>query len=129
VATSLFVYGTLMPGRLRWGLLAAVAVASRPDTVAGRLYDTGEGWPAARFHRPLDAEPLEAGCEGSIPGWLIGVDPGALRSLLPVLDEVETGFRRVRLRTGAGEEAWAYEVVERQAGWPAIDRWEAFEER
>ena len=129
VTTSLFVYGTLMPGRLRWVLLDAVAVASRPDTVAGRLYDTGEGWPAARFHRPVDAEPLDADGEGSIPGWVVEIDPGALGSLLPVLDEVETGFRRVRVRTGAGEQAWGYEVLERQADWPAIDRWDALEER
>lgn len=127
--TSLFVYGTLMPGRLRWGLLEAAAVSSRPDTVVGRLYDTGLGWPAARFHRPLDVAPLEIACEGSIPGWVVEVGAGSVASLLPVLDDVETGFRRVRVQTGTGEEAWGYEVIERRAWWPVIDRWEAGEER
>ncbi len=46
-----------------------------------------------------------------------------------MLDEVETGFRRVRVRTGGGEQAWGYEVLERQVGWPAIGRWDALEER
>ncbi len=126
----MFVYGTLMPGRLRWGLLREVAVASRPDTVAGRLYDTGEGWPAARFHLPLDVEPLEAvEGVGSIPGWVVEVDASSAAMLLPVLDEVETGFRRVRVVTGAGHEAWGYEVVERLAWWPVIDAWESRDER
>lgn len=119
-----------MPGRLRWSLLDAAAQSSRPDTVAGWLYDTGQGWPAARFRQPLGVEPLEAiHAEGSIPGWVVVVDAGSLASLLPVLDDVETGFRRVRVLTGAGHEAWGYEVLDRQTWWPAIDRWDASEER
>jgi gamma-glutamylcyclotransferase (GGCT)/AIG2-like uncharacterized protein YtfP len=129
VPTSLFVYGTLMPGRLRWGLLEAVAVSTRPDTVAGRLYDTGAGWPAARFRLPLDADPLEVDHEGSIPGWVVVVEARSSAALLPVLDEVETGFRRVRVQTGSGAEAWGYEVVRRKPWWPAIERWDALEER
>lgn len=120
-----------MPGRLRWGLLRDVASSSRPDTVPGWLYDTGEGWPAARFQRPLDTSPLEVveGAAATIPGWVVAVHADAVAVLLPVLDEVETGFRRVRVRTDGGLEAWGYEVVERHAGWPAIPRWDAREER
>ena len=47
----LFVYGTLQPGRLRWPFLEPFALAHRPATVAGRLYDSGKGWPAAVFER------------------------------------------------------------------------------
>jgi len=118
VLASLFVYGTLMPGRLRWGLLAGVAVWTVPDSVPGRLYDTGEGWPAARF-----------GADGAIPGWVVGVLPVDLVTLLPVLDEVETGFRRVPVRTVGGIDAWGYEVLDVEAGWSAIDRWEGRAER
>ena len=118
VLSSLFVYGTLMPGRLRWGLLSPVAVSTVADSVDGQLYDTREGWPAAQF-----------GGSGSIPGWVIGVLPVDLVELRPVLDEVETGFRRVPVRTVGGLEAWGYEVVEVGAGWPAIDRWEGRAER
>jgi Gamma-glutamyl cyclotransferase, AIG2-like len=42
----LFVYGTLMPGRLRWPLVAADVVRQRPSAVRGTLYDTGRGYPA-----------------------------------------------------------------------------------
>src|SRR4051794_28689689 len=46
---ALFVYGTLMPGHLRWSMLAPHATDQRPATVPGTLYDTGNGWPAAVF--------------------------------------------------------------------------------
>jgi gamma-glutamylcyclotransferase (GGCT)/AIG2-like uncharacterized protein YtfP len=118
VVSAIFVYGTLMPGRLRWGLLSGVAVSTAADSVAGQLFDTGSGWPAARF-----------GGNGSIPGWVVGVLPVDLVELLPVLDEVETGFRRVQVRTAGGLEAWGYEVAAPPAEWVAIDRWEGRAER
>src|SRR6185295_7476071 len=46
----LFVYGTLRPGDVRWPLLAPyVADDGVPDSVDGRVYDTGRGYPAAVF--------------------------------------------------------------------------------
>ena len=46
----LFVYGTLLPGEERWELLEPFVVGpGSPDSVAGTLYDTGEGYPAASF--------------------------------------------------------------------------------
>ena len=46
---AVFVYGTLMPGRLRWPLIELQATGHRPAAVPGRLFDTGQGWPAALF--------------------------------------------------------------------------------
>ena len=51
--SHLFVYGTLQPGDVRWPFLAPyVADEGVPDTVCGRVYDTGRGYPAARFDEP-----------------------------------------------------------------------------
>ena len=52
VITHLFVYGTLRPGQERWPHLAPFVVdQGHDDTVPGALYDTGNGYPAARFDR------------------------------------------------------------------------------
>ncbi|GIU85555.1 MAG: gamma-glutamylcyclotransferase [Acidimicrobiia bacterium] len=45
----LFVYGTLAPGGRAWPMLEPYAVAVRPASAPGRLYDTGRGYPAAVF--------------------------------------------------------------------------------
>jgi gamma-glutamylcyclotransferase (GGCT)/AIG2-like uncharacterized protein YtfP len=45
----LFVYGTLLPGHLRWPLIESFVAATEPARVRGALYDTGRGYPAARF--------------------------------------------------------------------------------
>ncbi len=48
--TTLFVYGTLQPGAVRWHYLEPfVADAGTPDSVDGQLFDTGCGYPAAVF--------------------------------------------------------------------------------
>ena len=47
--TALFVYGTLMPGRLRWPLAAPFVVEARSATVVGTLLDTGLGYPGLRL--------------------------------------------------------------------------------
>ncbi|MEG3598897.1 MAG: gamma-glutamylcyclotransferase, partial [Actinomycetota bacterium] len=50
VVTDLFVYGTLLPGDVRWPLLERyVTGEGRPDAVSGLLYDTGLDYPAAIF--------------------------------------------------------------------------------
>jgi gamma-glutamylcyclotransferase (GGCT)/AIG2-like uncharacterized protein YtfP len=53
----LFVYGTLLPGHLRWPLIEPYADATAPARVRGRLYDTGRGFPAARFDLATAADP------------------------------------------------------------------------
>ena len=62
----LFVYGTLQPGRLRWPFLEPFALGHRPATLAGLLYDTGQGWPAATF---------DGAGHHVVPGTLVELDP------------------------------------------------------
>lgn len=124
-----FVYGTLMPGRLRWELLAPFATGEVATTVPGVLYDTGRGWPAASFEQ-------HGSGDARVPGWLVEVLPDAAAAVLAVLDEVEgvdaepdgpegpaAAFRRVTVRPACGGEAWAYEATVIGADWVRIDAW------
>ncbi len=98
----LFVYGTLRPGDVRWHFLAPFVVDDGwPDTVPGRLFDTGLDYPAAVF-----------GHEGTINGHTFALlDESSVRAL-ELLDEVEGivdgEYSRVVVRTGRGLDAWAY---------------------
>lgn len=136
-------YGTLMPGRLRWPLLAPpVSTRHRPAAVAGRMWDTGNGWPAARFTGP-DGGRLDPG-SGIVPGWLVEIDPAVLAETLAALDAAEgatdpradaagnqpadedlppDGYRRIVVVTEDGERAWAYEAVSVDLGWVPILAW------
>ena len=100
----LFVYGTLLPGEERWELLEPFVVGpGSPDSVAGTLYDTGEGYPAASF---------EAG-DGRVVGQVFRLDAARLSEALELLDEVEDAvlglYRRVRVVTDAGLDVWTYQ--------------------
>jgi gamma-glutamylcyclotransferase (GGCT)/AIG2-like uncharacterized protein YtfP len=114
----LFVYGTLMPGQGRWGTLRAHALSHEPATAKGYLWDTGAGYPAARFD--------EAGHE--IPGVLVTIEWDALTDLLTVLDRIEgegSLFRRVEVVTSDGP-AIAYEWMgSTEALSPLLDGWPA----
>jgi gamma-glutamylcyclotransferase (GGCT)/AIG2-like uncharacterized protein YtfP len=99
----LFVYGTLRPGQQRWQHLAPFVVGDgHSDSVSGVLYDTGHGYPAARFDR-----------SGSICGMVYALRVERLDECLELLDEVEGAvldlFHRVAVTTSAGLAAWAYE--------------------
>lgn len=84
-ATHVFVYGTLKPGHLRWPLLEPFVVAYVDATSTGRLYDTGVGYPAARFDEP-----------GTIEGVVCRLDPSASPEAWALLDRVEgSQYRRV----------------------------------
>jgi gamma-glutamylcyclotransferase (GGCT)/AIG2-like uncharacterized protein YtfP len=101
----LFAYGTLLPGELRWHFLEPFAVDTGiPDRVAGRLFDTGLGYPAARF-----------GPDGVIHGRTFVLRPERADEALAVLDGVEGAvdgdYRRARLTTSAGLDAWGYECA------------------
>ena len=98
----LFVYGTLRPGDVRWPLLERyVDDEGADDTATGRVFDTGLDYPAAVF-----------GGDGKIHGRIYRLNTALLDEGLAVLDEEEetvTGlYRRVRITTGRGVEAWAY---------------------
>ena len=117
----LFVYGTLMPGEPLWPALAPFAVAWDEATAAGRIWDTGNGYPAVRF----DA------AAGAVPGVLVALDPDRLAAAIGLLDEIEEEgslYRRVEVLTSAGP-AWAYEWLGPTAGlallpqgWPRTRR-------
>jgi gamma-glutamylcyclotransferase (GGCT)/AIG2-like uncharacterized protein YtfP len=104
VVRTLFVYGTLMPGHLRWGVLEPHAVDWRPAAVEGRLYDTGQGWPAAVF----------APGDDLVKGWAVDLRPDVVEVVLAHLDEVEGVdeglFTRVEVALLGGEAAVAYEL-------------------
>ncbi len=104
--TLLFVYGTLRPGEVRWQHLAPYVVGEgRETSVAGELYDTGLGYPAALF-----------GGDSRILGRVYRLDDGQLTAALAHLDEVESAVRglyvRVRVVSDDGEAAWAYQCGE-----------------
>ncbi len=114
--SKLFVYGTLMPGRLRWPILAPFADDHRPAVVSGRLYDSGNGWPVAVF-----------GTDGEVPGVLVELDPELVDVALPILDDVEDTatdlLRRIEVVTADGERAWAYHCTQAVDGLTPIERW------
>lgn len=141
--TTVFVYGTLMPGHLRWGLIAPFAVSHQAATARGQMYDTGKGWPAARFD-PSTSDGLQAGPEAPVVhGWLVELAPASASTLMGQLDDVEgavaadehgtypdTGpaggvpeYRRVQIQTTDGAKAWAYQALAVRQGWTAIAEW------
>jgi gamma-glutamylcyclotransferase (GGCT)/AIG2-like uncharacterized protein YtfP len=103
MADHLFVYGTLRPGDVRWPLLESyVTDEGVDDTASGDVFDTGLDYPAAVF-----------GGAGTIRGRTYELRADRLDEALARLDEEEDTvaglYRRVRLITGRGTVAWAYE--------------------
>ncbi len=118
--THLFVYGTLMPDRLRWPILAAFARAHRPAEVAGRLYDSGNGWPVAVFGGA-------GAIHDVIPGVLVELEPMLVDEALAILDEIEDTatdtLRRIEVTTVDGVPAWAYHHAHSTERFVRIERW------
>ena len=95
---AIFVYGTLMPGRLRWPIIEPHVVGRREATISGSLLDTGRGYPGVR----LDGLHL-------VHGWRLVLAPNAASAAIRRLDQVEgPDYRRVVVPTSAGP-AEAYE--------------------
>ncbi|MGI8664033.1 MAG: gamma-glutamylcyclotransferase family protein [Acidimicrobiales bacterium] len=117
---ALFVYGTLQPDQARWPLLApfAAKAAHRPATVAGRLFDTGLGYPAAVFEGNSDAH---------VPGLIVELADGMSERALHVLDKVEGTefdlYARVLVTTTDGEAAWSYAWQGNCDELTPIERW------
>ena len=89
----MFVYGTLRPGDVRWSFLEPWVVDHGvDDSVTGRLYDTGLGYPAAVF-----------GEGGTILGRTYELRRSTLDEALRVIDDEEDTvlglYRRVRVTT------------------------------
>lgn len=103
VPGHLFVYGTLLPGEVRWSLLEPYVLdRGAPDSAGGTLYDTGLDYPAAVF-----------GGGATILGRTFAIDPDVHSECLDHLDAVEGTvgglYRRVVVCTAAGVEAWGYQ--------------------
>ena len=117
----LFVYGTLMPGEPLWPALEPYAASWEPATAAGRLWDTGRGYPAVRFSH---SGPGEGG--GAVPGILVALDPGRAAEAVEVLDRIEDEgrlYRRVEVATSLGP-AHAYEWLGATDGLdPLLEGW------
>jgi gamma-glutamylcyclotransferase (GGCT)/AIG2-like uncharacterized protein YtfP len=115
----LFVYGTLMPGRLRWPLIAADVVRQRPSAVPGTLYDTGRGYPA-----------LVVGGDRRAHGWLLELSERA-PAVLAQLDVVEgPEYRRTDVTTVDGVRALTYAYIGDPAGFIVLDGpWDRDDER
>lgn len=98
----LFVYGTLLPGEVRWHHLAPFVAddAGVAAVVDGALYDTGRGYPAARFDGV-----------GRIVGRVFAlVDASSALAHLDVVEGAVDGlYVRVRVVTTEGTSAWAYQ--------------------
>ena len=124
----LFVYGTLRQGDVRWKFLEPFVVdAGTDDAVSGELFDTGLGYPAARFDGAPDDRMRVRGrtyelIEASVGQALHDLDivEGAVRGL----------YQRIRVQTENGYDAWVYQFgadpdieLHRIAGgdWSALD--------
>ena len=114
--SAVFVYGTLLPGHLRWSLVAPFVATSRPARAAGRLYDTGRRYPAALF-----ADHGRGGGPGppvgEVHGALLVLRPERVTAALEVLDLVE-GDEYARIEIGVAEvtstaitRCWTYEWI------------------
>jgi gamma-glutamylcyclotransferase (GGCT)/AIG2-like uncharacterized protein YtfP len=135
----LFVYGTLLPGRLRWPLLRPFVTDHGPASVPGRLFDSGRGWPVAVFEAAADGAPdvdaaptLHRGGPASapgprVPGVVVLLDPDRSGEAVDLLDRVEGTaaglLDRVRVTTVAGEVAWAYHHPHAVTGLVALRSW------
>lgn len=117
----LFAYGTLLPGDVRWRFLEPFVLDHGvPDRVVGRLFDTGQGYPAAVFGADPGSGPGagagshddDAGAPWFVHGRVFTLRADRLDDGLALLDEIEGAvagdYRRVRLVTAGGVEAWGY---------------------
>lgn len=118
---DLFVYGTLQPGGTYWPRIAGSVEVVGAARVAGRLTDTGRGWPAADLH--LQRAPDEGG--PVVHGTLLRPhDRSAAQRAIAGADLIEAEgdlFERVAVRAeGPDGEGWAaaYRWHPRRGGAP-----------
>jgi gamma-glutamylcyclotransferase (GGCT)/AIG2-like uncharacterized protein YtfP len=116
-ATFFFVYGTTMPDHLRYPLIEEYIAAFVPDRVTGRLYDTGTGYPAAKF----------GGGQSMIEGYRLEIRDGREVEARRAFTALETGlFDPVTIRTESGVTVTAYEWIGSVDGMELIEegRWD-----
>jgi len=98
----LFVYGTTMPDHLRYPMIEEFVAEATPDRVTGRLFDSGSGYPAAKF---------TAGPE-TIEGFVLRLRPERVFEARRTFTEIEAGlFEQVSVETEGGVAATAYQWI------------------
>ncbi|MBK8460480.1 MAG: septum formation family protein [Micropruina sp.] len=113
-APAIFVYGSSMPGQSRYDRVEQFVVATQRDSVDGLLYDSGLGYPMAKF-----------GPGGEIPGFVLKLDPATADNFLREQTRLESGlFHPMTIRTRGGVTATAYEWIDSTDGYPRIERWD-----
>lgn len=118
---AVFVYGTLMPGRLRWPLIEPHVSGHRPAEVTGTLLDTGYGYPA-----------LVLEGTGAVQGVALDLRPGSADAALELLDGIEgSAYRRVVVASVQGDPLQTYEWVGSTEGFVPLPsgRWTSTRER
>jgi gamma-glutamylcyclotransferase (GGCT)/AIG2-like uncharacterized protein YtfP len=100
--TYFFVYGTTMPGHLRYHLIQEFVAEATPARVPGQVYDTGSGYPAAKFGPGT----------GEVEGHLLRLRPERVGETQRLFTQIEAGmFERVSVETNSGVTAFAYEWI------------------
>ncbi|HEX6870565.1 MAG TPA: gamma-glutamylcyclotransferase family protein [Micromonosporaceae bacterium] len=110
--TWFFVYGSTMPGQSRYYLIEDYVAETVRASVAGRLYDTGADYPAAKF----------GGGQGTIEGYLLRLRPDRASEAKRTFTEIEAGlFEPVQVQTANGVSATAYEFIGPVDGMTRLD--------
>jgi gamma-glutamylcyclotransferase (GGCT)/AIG2-like uncharacterized protein YtfP len=117
--TYLFVYGTTMPGHVRYPDIEQFVAEAKRDSVAGRVYDSGSGYPAATFG---------AG-SGTIEGYVLRLRPDRVDEALRTMTDIESGlFHPTTVTTAGGVTATAYEWIDSTEGLaPVTGMWSGTE--
>ena len=109
-----------MPGEPLWPALARYAVSWERVTARGRMWDTGQGYPAVQFDVSDRTAP------GLIPGVLVSLDAARAAEAIEELDRIEAVgrlYRRVEVTTSLGP-ALAYEWLGAVDGFATLpDGW------
>jgi gamma-glutamylcyclotransferase (GGCT)/AIG2-like uncharacterized protein YtfP len=110
-AQHLFMYGTMKPGHSRYPGIDQFVASTTPNTVVGRLFDTGAGYPAAKFG--------EDG--GRITGYVLRLIPERSAQATEAIADLEGNlFRPVTVETESGVTATAYEYIASTEGMTLI---------
>jgi gamma-glutamylcyclotransferase (GGCT)/AIG2-like uncharacterized protein YtfP len=114
VDAYVFVYGTTMPGHLRYPFIEDFVAETTRARVPGRLYDSGSGYPAAKFGG--------GSAQGAIEGYLLRLRPERVAEAKRAFTEFEAGlFEPVPVTTDGGVTATAYEWIGSVDGLPRLD--------
>jgi gamma-glutamylcyclotransferase (GGCT)/AIG2-like uncharacterized protein YtfP len=110
----IFVYGTTMPGHLRYSDIEDFVAETSLASVPGRLYDSGNGFPAAKFGGGSNA--------GMIKGYLLRLRPERVAEAKRAFTAFEAGmFEPVSVTTDGGVTATAYEWIDSIDGLSRVD--------